>query len=68
MSCRWGITDGISPSTGPWHKAMLEHISVRVEINPNRNLYILQKQGSLSCQSYHMTMSQLSFMLTIWGT
>ena len=25
-SCRKGITDGISPSTGLWHKAMLEHI------------------------------------------
>ena len=24
----WGITDGISPSRGLWHKAELEHINV----------------------------------------
>ena len=27
-SCRWGITDGISPSRGLWQEAMLEHINV----------------------------------------
>ena len=27
-SCRWGITDSISPSRDLWHKAMLEHINV----------------------------------------
>ena len=43
------------------------HQCLRVESNQNRNLYILQKQRFLTCQSYGMTMSQLLVISTTWG-
>ena len=58
-SSRWGITDGISPSRGLWHKAMLEQINFLGLKAIKIGIYTYCKRF-LTCQRYGMAVLQLS--------